>query len=138
MKTREWEKIERQSSPEAFGEWLAKQSDTETWRRGDICCCPLHDFVEEETGYDIAINSPNLHEHWAERPTQQWPTPWWMVWMLRSVDHTGKGEITAAQLRAIYRIGVDRDWSSPLMSPEDLDSANDPVLATADEKSPTP
>jgi len=83
-------------------------------------CLP---FIEDVTGYNLSVNSPELSEHWAERPTQSWPTPWWMTWILRSVDHTAQGDektITVAQLRDIFNIGVQRDWRNPLMSPADL------------------
>lgn len=130
MRTREWERIERRATVEAFGKWLASLKDSVTWNRGDVCSCPLHAFIEWATGHSLCINSPELSEHWGERSEQSWPTPWWMTWLMRSVDHTGgqypkpKGKIGLAELRAIFRIGVERGWSNPLMRPEDLETAN--------------
>jgi hypothetical protein len=124
MKTREWQKIDRQLEPEKFQSWLAMQAETKTWARKDACACVLHDYVEGATGYSLNINSPELAEHWAERPTQEWPTPWWITWYIRSVDHAGEGQIGVIEARQILAIGIERDWSSPLMSREEFLHAN--------------
>ena len=122
----------RRATVEAFGKWLATLKENAAWNRGDVCSCPMHDFIESVTGYSLTINSPEISEHWGERSEQSWPTPWWMTWLMRSVDHTGgqypapKGKIGVIQLREIFRVGVERDWSRPLMSPDDLASANAP------------
>lgn len=120
MKTREWQKLERQASLDAFILWLLECPETKRWRRKDLCACPLHDFIETVTGWDIGINSPELHEHWDERETQRWPTPWWMTWIMRSVDHVGTEPVTPDELLALTLIMIDRGFRNPLLSAEEF------------------
>lgn len=120
MKTREWKRIERAASLNAFLAWLLDQPDTKTWSRKCGDCCPLHDFVESVAGVSIGINSPELHEHWDERNTQRWPTPWWMTWIMRSVDHAGEGNIDKDELLTLTLIMFDRDFRTPVLSAEDF------------------
>lgn len=124
MTTREWQKIERRLNPEKFQEWLEAQSDTSTWPREDACACVLHDYVEDVTGYSLNINSPELAEHWAERPTQEWPTPWWVTWFIRSIAHIGEGQIDAVEARQVVAIGIRTAWWNPLMSRDAFLSEN--------------
>lgn len=120
MRTREWEKIIREASVEAFERWLDTLSSHDSWSRGDVCACPLHDFVEWSTGHSLTINSPELSEHWGVRESQTWPTPWWFTWIMRSVDQTGTGKITLADLKLIFSRGVESQWHRPLMTAKEL------------------
>lgn len=95
---------------DAFILWLLEQPDTATWARESGCDCPLHDFVEDATGESLSINSPELSEHWHERETQTWPTPWWMTYVMRSVDHCGEGRIGKDELLAIAIVAVCEDF----------------------------
>ena len=119
MKTREWERIFRQANVDAFLLWLMEQPENRDWKRGDVCCCPLHDFIEWATGDSLSVNSPEISEHWAERDTQSWPTPWWMTWIIRAVDSTGTGPITRDELLSLAEIGVRQDFAWLLNSEEE-------------------
>lgn len=109
----------RAASLEAFLLWLLEQPERASWAREDACCCPLHDFIEAVTGESLTINSPEISEHWAERETQSYPTPWWMVCLLRSVDYSGEGSISKDELLSITLILVERDFGRPVMSADD-------------------
>ncbi len=105
---------------DAFLLWLFEQPDTANWSRKDACACPLHDFIEDLTGYSLNANSPELAEHWAERPTQSCPTPRWMTWIIRSVDHSGEDRtITKDELLSLALIMVKQDFTNPINSPEE-------------------
>ena len=125
MKTREWQQIERLASVDAFLLWILEQPDTAHWHRDQVCECPLHDFIEAVAGISLVINSPELEEGWSERHTQKWPTPWWMVWIIRSVDHTGEKDslITKDELLFLALLMVRRNFDDPVMSPEELAQA---------------
>lgn len=121
MKTREWEKIERRANVDAFLAWLLDQPDQKTWRCGDVGCCPLHDFIEAVTGKSLCINSPELSEHWSERETQTWPTPWWMTFVMRAVDNCAADkDVTKDEVLAIALLMVRSDFSDIPMSPAEL------------------
>ena len=119
MKTRDWKQIIRKASVDAFLLWILEQPDSADWSREDACGCPLHDFIEDVTGESLNANSPELAEHWSERPTQSWPTPWWMTWIIRSVDHSGEGPITKTELLSLALIMVEQDFEYPINSPEE-------------------
>lgn len=110
MRAREWERIIRQANVEAFGRWLETLSSQAQWPREDVCACPLHNFIQWAAGESLCVNSPELSEHWHVRESQTWPTPWWMTWMMRSIDNTGEGKIGLNDLRRIFNAGVKRDW----------------------------
>ncbi|MBS0328245.1 MAG: hypothetical protein JSR30_00200 [Proteobacteria bacterium] len=124
MKTREWQRIERLASLDAFLLWLIEQPESKSWHRENACACPLHDFIECATGYSLNANSPELSEHWGERETQSWPTPWWMTWIIRSVDHSDdqhrsygiRSRITRDELLSLALIMVKQDFHNPIMS----------------------
>jgi hypothetical protein len=122
MNTREWKRIERLASIEAFQAWISALPAMKHWPRGDTCACPLHDFIRQITGHEISVNSPEISEPWHERETQTWPTPLWMRWLIRSIDQTGDGRITAKELRVVFTIGVAREWECPLDRPEESEA----------------
>lgn len=123
MKTRTWKSIMHRASVDAFLLWLLEQPDEKSWPRENICACPLHEFIEDVTGYSIEVNSPYLTSGDGERESDSWDTPWWMVWILRSVDHSGDGRITKDELLFLALVMVRRDFSWPLMSPAELERA---------------
>jgi hypothetical protein len=124
MKTREWKSILRRASLDAFLLWILEQPDDKTWRREDACACPLHDFIEDVAGVSLCINSPELSEHWHERETQTWPTPWWMTFVMRAVDHCATDmRVTKDELLAVALLMVRRDFSNIPMSPAELAEA---------------
>lgn len=123
MTTRRWKQIERATYLDAFLLWLLEQPDAKQWHRKNSCACPLHDFIETATGESLSINSPELSEHWGERETQSWPTPWWMTWLMRAVDHCGEGNIGKDELLAIALLMVRRDFSNIPMSQAELSEA---------------
>lgn len=124
MRAMEWRKIERSLTPEKFAEWLDQQPESAIWLRGKPCLCVLHAYVESATGHNISINSPVIAEHWAVREDQEWPTPWWVTWYIRSVDALDCGEshgwIGRDEARAILAIGMADDWRTPLESRDEL------------------
>ncbi len=101
----------RRVTCEAFLLWLFDQPEAATWHRKTSCSCPLHDFIETMAGDSLSINSPELSEFWHERETQTWPTPWWMTYVMRAVDHCGEGRIGKDELLAIALVAVDDDFS---------------------------
>jgi hypothetical protein len=126
MKTRQWQQIERLASLDAFLLWILEQPDTAHWHRGEVCLCPLHDFIVTVTGATLIVNSPELVESWAgSRATQRWPTPGWMVWIIRSVDRSDHPEnvILKDELLFLALLMVRRDFDNPIMSPEELAQA---------------
>jgi hypothetical protein len=125
MTTRHWQRIERLASLGAFLLWILEQPDTAHWHRGEVCLCPLHDFIEAVAGVSLVVNSPELEEGWANRETQKWPTPWWMVWILRSVDRSGDrtSVLFKDELLFLALLMVRRDFDDPVMSPEELEQA---------------
>lgn len=127
MTTREWRRIEREADLDAFLVWLLDQPEDAQWRRGNSCACPLHDFIEAVTGHSLNVNSPELEEHWAERETQSWPTPWWMTWMMRSIDYTAddshmkqEGYIRRDEVLALALIMIRRDFFTPVMTRSEM------------------
>lgn len=111
----------RRVTVDAFLVWILEQPDSKQWHRSNACACPLHDFIESETGESLSINSPELSEHWGERETQSWPTPWWMTWMMRAVDHCGDDKIKADELLAIALLMIRTNfhaYSIPLSAAE--------------------
>ena len=125
MTTRQWQRIEHLASLDAFLLWILEQPDTAHWHRGKVCLCPLHDFIAAVTGASLVVNSPELEESWAERHTQKWPTPWWMTWIIRSVDHSGdrNSVISKDELLFLAVLMVRRDFNDEIMSPEELEQA---------------
>lgn len=86
MRTREWERIIKRATPEAMLAWLKGLPAGTTFLRGNGCCCPLHDFIEAQSGRSLLVGSQETSEHWAKRDSQTWPTPWWMTWFIRAIE----------------------------------------------------
>lgn len=125
MKTREWKSILHRANLDAFLLWIIEQPDAATWDRKQGCSCPLHDFIESVAGISLSVNSPELSEHWGERETQSWPTPWWMTWLMRAIDHGGSGPVLKDEVLAIALLMVRADfraWKIP-MNPSDWEIA---------------
>ncbi len=125
MTTRQWQRIERLASVDAFLLWILEQPATAHWHRDQVCECPLHDFIEDVAGISLVVNSPELEEEYAKCATQKWPTPEWMEWIIGSVDHSGdRGSfIFKDELLFLALLMVRRDFDNPVMSPEELEQA---------------
>lgn len=97
MRAREWDQIYR-LTPEQFRAWLHCQPDTVSWSCGDGCCCPLQDFIEKRTGFDLFVGD-DLTEHWAPawHPTKTCAKPSWMSDFIWALNQTKQDRITAAE-----------------------------------------
>lgn len=125
MKTRQWQRIERLASLDAFLLWILEQPDTAHWHRGEVCRCPLHDFIATVARISLVISTPKLKEEYAERASQRWPTPGWMGWIIDSVDNSGHWGrvILKDELLFLALLMVQRDCDNPIMCPEELEQA---------------